>query len=107
MIPASADTCIARCKDRLSALEFPLTSMRLSRLAVTSAIVLASCAWLAVFQRGAVVAPAAAPFVDYERDIQPIIKFYCLQCHSQDKRKGGLSLATYADVLEGGKDGPI
>ena len=28
----------------------------------------------------------------------------CLECHSQDKRKGGLSLATYEDVLEGGRE---
>jgi Protein of unknown function (DUF1549)/Protein of unknown function (DUF1553)/Planctomycete cytochrome C len=31
----------------------------------------------------------------------------CSECHSQDKRKGGLSLATYDDVLEGGKDGAV
>jgi len=74
---------------------------------IASAIVLASCVWLAAHQRAAPPALQSPALVDYERDIQPIIKFYCLQCHSQDKRKGGLSLATYADVLEGGKDGPI
>ena len=44
--------------------------------------------------------------VDFERQVQPIIADHCLECHSQDKRKGGLSLATYADVLEGGRNGP-
>jgi len=45
--------------------------------------------------------------IDFERQIQPIITDRCLECHSQDKRKGGLSLATYGDVLDGGKDGAI
>jgi hypothetical protein len=53
--------------------------------------------------------PAARPaaVVDYEREIQPILSESCLECHSQDKRKGGLSLATYGDVLDGGKDGAV
>src|SRR5687767_358886 len=45
--------------------------------------------------------------VDYEREIKPILSENCLECHSQDKRKGGLSLATYGDVLDGGKDGAV
>jgi hypothetical protein len=45
--------------------------------------------------------------VDYERQIKPILSENCLECHSQDKRKGGLSLATYGDVLDGGKDGAV
>ena len=44
--------------------------------------------------------------VDFDRQIEPIIKEHCLECHSQDKRKGGLSLATYADALDGGRNGP-
>ena len=35
------------------------------------------------------------PMVDYERQIRPMLKENCLECHSQDKRKGGLSLAAY------------
>ena len=45
--------------------------------------------------------------VDYERQVRTIIEENCLECHSQDKRKGGLSLATYQDLLEGGRSGPI
>jgi Protein of unknown function (DUF1549)/Protein of unknown function (DUF1553)/Planctomycete cytochrome C len=45
--------------------------------------------------------------VDFERDVKAILDENCLECHSQDKRKGGLSLTTYDDVLEGGKDGAI
>jgi hypothetical protein len=43
--------------------------------------------------------------VDYELQVQPILAARCLECHSQDKRKGGLSLATYADALDGGRTG--
>lgn len=50
---------------------------------------------------------AAGARVDYEREIRPILSENCLECHSQDKRKGGLSLANYDDVLEGGKDGAV
>jgi hypothetical protein len=50
------------------------------------------------------VSEAAAP-VDYERDIKPLIETFCLECHDDEKRKGGLSLATYLDVLDGGRSG--
>ncbi len=49
----------------------------------------------------------AAVRVSFEAEIQPLIVANCLDCHNADKRKGGLSLATYADVLEGGKDGAV
>jgi hypothetical protein len=49
----------------------------------------------------------STPRVDYEREIKPILSENCLECHSQDKRKGGLSLASYNDVLDGGKDGAV
>jgi hypothetical protein len=48
-----------------------------------------------------------AAFVDFQRQIEPILASTCLECHSQDKRKGGLSLATYADILEGGRSGAV
>ncbi|HEY7496873.1 MAG TPA: DUF1549 domain-containing protein [Vicinamibacterales bacterium] len=53
------------------------------------------------------VPAARAGRIDFQRQVQPILAERCLECHSQDKRKGGLSLAAYADVLEGGKDGPV
>ena len=53
--------------------------------------------------------PAARPggTIDYDTQIKPIIEANCLECHSQDKRKGGLSLAAYADVLDGGRSGAV
>lgn len=52
-------------------------------------------------------APVNPARVDFQRQVSAILNEYCLECHSQDKRKGGLSLATYADVLEGGRSGAI
>ena len=43
--------------------------------------------------------------VDYESQIQPIFAAKCFSCHSQEKRSGGLSLYTYEDVLNGGRNG--
>ena len=49
--------------------------------------------------------PAAGSLIDFQRQVQPILEASCSECHSQDRRKGGLSLATYDDVLEGGRSG--
>ena len=53
------------------------------------------------------VAGATTARVSFDDEVAPIIAANCLDCHSQDQRKGGLSLATYGDLLDGGKDGPI
>jgi hypothetical protein len=65
--------------------------------------------WLAVYAAatGTPEPPVrqAAARVSFQQQIQPILSKRCLECHSADKRKGGLSLATYADALEGGRNG--
>src|SRR5258708_2975357 len=43
--------------------------------------------------------------VDYSRQVHAVFAEKCLVCHSQEKRSGGLSLATYADVINGGRSG--
>ena len=72
----------------------------------TAATVLWLSAVVAVAQR-ATPQPsgAAAPRVDFARQIKPILEKRCLECHSEEKRKGGLSLASYSDVLDGGRNG--
>ena len=45
--------------------------------------------------------------VDFDGQIRPIIESQCLECHSAEKRKGGLSLATYGDALDGGRNGAV
>ena len=48
-----------------------------------------------------------SPRVDFDKQVKPILAANCLECHSAEKRKGGLSLAAYADVLEGGRNGAV
>ena len=57
-------------------------------------------AWLAFATSLAQTGP-----VDYTRQVHAVFASRCLVCHSQEKRSGGLSLATYADVLDGGRSG--
>ncbi len=56
--------------------------------------------------RAGTPAPAGGR-IDYARDIQPLLAKRCNECHNGTKRKGGLALDSYADILDGGKDGPI
>ena len=74
-------------------------------------ILTASGLWLAALTASTQVPTARAqpvtPRVDFPRQIQPILAKRCLECHSSDKRKGGLSLASYADALEGGRNGAV
>lgn len=50
---------------------------------------------------------SAAPPVDFQRDIQPILNEHCNQCHGVDasERKGGLRLDLRESVLKGGDSG--
>ena len=52
-------------------------------------------------------ASAQQPAVDFDKQVRPILAANCLECHSAEKRKGGLSLAAYADVLDGGRSGAV
>jgi hypothetical protein len=77
----------------------------LAPLLLTAASGLWFAAIAATAQSPAPRAQPASSRVDFPRQIQPILADRCLECHSSDKRKGGLSLATYADALEGGRNG--
>src|SRR5690348_3301043 len=48
---------------------------------------------------------AQTPKVDFDRQVHAILAARCLVCHSAEKRSGGLSLAAYDDILEGGRSG--
>jgi Protein of unknown function (DUF1549)/Protein of unknown function (DUF1553)/Planctomycete cytochrome C len=63
--------------------------------------------WLAALVTASPSTQTAAADVDYHTQIAPILKRACLECHSQDRRKGGLSLATYDDALDGGRNGAV
>lgn len=44
--------------------------------------------------------------VDFQRDIAPILEQRCLRCHSDDKAKSQLSLASRESAIRGGESGP-
>ncbi|GIW94818.1 MAG: hypothetical protein KatS3mg110_2859 [Pirellulaceae bacterium] len=46
------------------------------------------------------------PRVDYDRDIAPIFRLYCVSCHNDQDRESGLSLESYQSLLKGGRHGP-
>jgi hypothetical protein len=48
---------------------------------------------------------AQSQTIDFNQQIHPLLANRCLPCHSSEKRSGGLSLATYADTLNGGRSG--
>src|SRR3954470_21560522 len=49
----------------------------------------------------------AAGKVSFERDIQPIFKSACYQCHGPDRQKAKLRLDSRPLAMVGGRDGKI
>ncbi|RVU24114.1 peptidylprolyl isomerase [Sandaracinomonas limnophila] len=45
--------------------------------------------------------------IAFEALVQPILKTKCESCHNEQKSKGGLKMNTLANLLKGGKNGPI
>ena len=43
----------------------------------------------------------------YQARIEPILKANCLDCHNDDKLKGGLLMDSYKTLMEGGDDGYV
>ena len=57
---------------------------------------------LAVLVSALPPAPADDPPVDFDAQVRPIFREYCLSCHGPDKQKSGLRLDRKADALKGG-----
>jgi len=60
-------------------------------------------------QRNRLAAMLPAPVgreVDFVRDVQPILRQRCFECHATANEEGGLNLAIKSRVLEGGEHGP-
>ena len=49
--------------------------------------------------------PPAPRKVDFARDVQPVLKAHCYQCHSQTQTQGGLALDSRARMFKGGASG--
>lgn len=45
--------------------------------------------------------------VDFSHQIVPILREHCAECHTGDKKKGGLSMNTRADLLKGSENGAV
>jgi hypothetical protein len=52
-------------------------------------------------------APKAPPPVDFTRDIHPILKRSCFECHGPQKQEGELRLDRRAEALAGGQSGVV
>lgn len=49
---------------------------------------------------------AAAPQVDFHREVMPILSRHCARCHTSGKHEGGLSIENRQKLLTGGDSGP-
>ena len=54
---------------------------------------------------GTVMSGYAAEY--FQKKVQPIFVEHCFECHANGRRKGGLSMATLHDFLEGGNEGLV
>ena len=72
-------------------------------------LAMAACIWVACLWAGiraGQLQPGAPPAtIDYQQQVHVSLAAKCLGCHSAERRSGGLSLAAYADALEGGRSG--
>src|SRR5881296_2632501 len=71
----------------------------------TLALAMAAYVWASALWAAAQPQPPGAATIDYQQHVHSILAAKCLSCHSAERRSGGLSLATYADALEGGRSG--
>ncbi|MGH7138217.1 MAG: PSD1 and planctomycete cytochrome C domain-containing protein, partial [Pirellulales bacterium] len=55
----------------------------------------------------AVLPPPAQRQVDFVKDVQPIFRERCFECHAKGTEEGGLNLGVRQRALEGGDHGPV
>ena len=52
-------------------------------------------------------AEAKKEFVNFDEHVKPILQSKCFRCHSDDSKKGGLSLTSHAAAMAGGGSGEV
>ncbi len=58
-------------------------------------------------QLAAKLPPSVDRKVDFVKDVQPILREHCFECHSTGNEEGSLNLAIKSRVLEGGEHGAV
>lgn len=58
-------------------------------------------------QSSAKLPPAAKKKIVFQRDIQPILKRHCINCHGPKRQRGGLRLDSRAEALKGSNTGSV
>src|SRR5438105_15813200 len=51
--------------------------------------------------------PAGPKKLNYQDNVQPILREKCFACHDADKMKGGLDMTSFAKLMEGGGSGAV
>lgn len=77
-----------------------MSRTRLHKAVVSFSLMIAAC-----FSCSITLAEESAKAVDYTRQIEPLWRTYCNGCHNGDETKGGLNLATFKSLQEGGDSG--
>jgi mono/diheme cytochrome c family protein len=70
------------------------------------ALAMVASLWLGALWTVIQAQPQNAATIDYQQHVHTILAAKCLTCHSAERRSGGLSLATYDDILNGGRSSP-
>ncbi|MGE5192398.1 MAG: DUF1549 domain-containing protein, partial [Deltaproteobacteria bacterium] len=60
-----------------------------------------------VVNHAALLPPASPQAVDFVKDVQPLLRKRCFECHAAGNEEGGVNLGIRQRVLEGGDQGPV
>src|SRR4029077_18295300 len=55
----------------------------------------------------ALLPPPISQPVDFVKDVQPLLRKHCFECHAAGNEEGGVNLGIRQRVLEGGDHGPV
>jgi len=62
--------------------------------------------WALLVAFGAVQLTLAGAAPDFSKDVEALLRRYCLQCHGEAARMGDLDVRSPAKILKGGAEGP-